>query len=247
MTKLDFYFFQLTSRPHLSFPQHPTHLSHSLLPYPAPPPACRPVAAALSAFARRLPRLPSSPGTTSGALLSPAETAPLALTAAAAAAAALAYSSSSTAALSYRSCLSCSATSRGPITDTSLATARRIMPTAGASLCRTAAPSGRSTTAHTSTPNSAATPRSWWSRSRRGTRRGSSPPSGSTPRLSLRRPCVLPTPHLLICFELTSAVLGAFANPEVEKIIFASCSCLNCLCISVQDLAVFEMLSEDAD
>ncbi|KAG2621366.1 hypothetical protein PVAP13_3NG290363 [Panicum virgatum] len=68
---------------------HPTHLSHSLLHYPAPPapatppPAARrPVAAALSASARRLPRLPSSPGTTSGALLSPAETTPFALTAA---------------------------------------------------------------------------------------------------------------------------------------------------------------------
>ncbi|KAG2580753.1 hypothetical protein PVAP13_6NG362932 [Panicum virgatum] len=50
----------------------------------SPPPARRPVAAALSASARRLPRLPSSPGTTSGALLSPAEMAPLAVTAAAA-------------------------------------------------------------------------------------------------------------------------------------------------------------------
>ncbi|XP_039802951.1 uncharacterized protein LOC120667007 [Panicum virgatum] len=47
----------------------------------------------------------------------------------------------------------------------SLATGRRILPTVGASratprnLCRTAAPSGRNATAHTSPANSAATPR----------------------------------------------------------------------------------------
>ncbi|KAG2586609.1 hypothetical protein PVAP13_5NG062743 [Panicum virgatum] len=69
------------SAPHPPLPLAPT-LPAPPAPATPPPPARRPVAAARSASARRLPRLPSSPGTTSGALLSPVETTPLALTAA---------------------------------------------------------------------------------------------------------------------------------------------------------------------